>query len=411
MLRCIPVFCLLFCAPISWAQVVPMTNDECTSPIAVTAGTNPVAPFGQSGHFFTNTGATAGFPFPICTSGTAFDVWFAYTATATGAITVTTCTPPGFSPGSLNDTVLTVLDGSACPPTVMLGCDDDTCLFSSSVTASVSAGGLYFIRVSGLFGSTGNFYVNVTPPATQNDECTSPLPLGLGGNGPFSNAAATNSAGVAASCASFMSPGYRDLWYSFTPACSGVVTVDTGCNGFDLVLTAYASCGGPELACNDDTPGCGYSARIAFPGTAGVQYLIRVASWSPGNPATFFINFSVGAGLTLAFSSPFGPGSIQIDLADGPPLGTYFLALTFVAGAFPSGWLFGVDLPLAELQGLLNTGAPFVGALGACGQLTIGPFGGVGFLSGIPIYAVALGLPSGSPVPTVHSPPVTHTIP
>src|SRR5215207_4265807 len=82
------------------AQVVfPMTNDECTTAITVVDGVNP----GLSGNLFTNAGATEGFPFPLCMSGPNFDVWFAYTATATNTITVSTCVPPGFIPGTMND--------------------------------------------------------------------------------------------------------------------------------------------------------------------------------------------------------------------------------------------------------------------------------------------------------------------
>jgi hypothetical protein len=389
-----------------------MTNDECTSAIPVSDGTNPGAPSGLSGNVFTNVGATASSSF-ICVSGTAFDVWFVYGATATGLITVSTCPPTGFAPGSLNDTVLTVFDGSTCPPTAMLSCNDDACGSWSSTTAPVTAGGSYFIRVSGFVGSTGTFYVNVQPPATPitNDECTSPVALSLGTNGPYSNSTATSSPGVAATCGAFLSPGYRDVWFSYTPTCSGAITVNTGCNGFDTVLTAYTACGGAELACNDDATGCGLSSAITFPGTAGVQYRIRVASWSATNSGTFTINVVLGSGMTLGFSSPFGPGSIQVDVAGGPSFGAYFLAVTFFAGNYPNGWLYGVDLPLPELQTLLNTGPPFVGPLGACGEFTIGPFGSVGFLSGLPLYGVALGVPAGGQIPTFHSPAVTYTIP
>jgi hypothetical protein len=413
MLRRIPVLCLLVIVPVSFGQVVPMTNDECNNAIAVTAGANPSPPNGVSGNVYTNVGSTQS-PSFICISGVSFDVWFKYTATATGSITVTTCTPPGLANGSLNDTVLSVFDGAACPPTLMLGCDDDTCGFRSSVSnVPVTSGGLYYIRVSGLFGSTGTFYVNVTPPSppTLNDDCATAIPLSLGSNGPFSNSSATSSVGVAASCGIFASPGYRDLWYTFTPSCSGIVNVNAGCNSFDMILTAYASCGGAEIACNDDAQGCGGSPAISFPGTAGVTYRVRAASWSAANPATFFINVTLGSGLALAFTSPLGPGSVQVNLTDGPPSGLYFLPVTFFAGAFPTGWLFGVDIPLTELLSLLNAGSPFVGAFNSCGQVTIGPIGGLGFLSGVPLYAVVLGLPAGSPVPTVHSAPVTYTIP
>src|SRR5688500_4762993 len=127
MLRCIPFLCLLFQAGASWAQVVPPTNDECTSAIPVSLGTNPGAPSGGLMQF-TSIGATASAGSPVCVTGPALDVWFSFAATATGTVTVSTCTPSGFGSGSLIDSVLTVFDGSTCPPTVMLACDDDACV-------------------------------------------------------------------------------------------------------------------------------------------------------------------------------------------------------------------------------------------------------------------------------------------
>ena len=94
-----------------------------------------------------------------------------------------------------------------------------------------------------------------------------------------------------------------------------------------------------------------------------------------------------------------------------PRLGGYFFAVTFVAGAYPSGWLYGVDIPLPELQNLL-TRAPRSSARSTPAVTwQIGPFGGLGFLSGMSVYGVALGLPPGSGTPSMHSPAVTYTIP
>jgi hypothetical protein len=412
MVRWIPVLGLLLATP-AWAQVVPMTNNECTSAIVVGTGTNPGAPNGLTGHVFTNVGATASAS-PICVSGLALDVWFSYTPSASAIFTVSTCTPVSVAPGSLADTVLTVFDGSVCPPTVIVGCDDDSCLSRSSTSVFLTAGALYFIRVAGFSGTVGTFYLSIQPPIVPitNDECTSPIPLSLGSNGPFGNAQATNSPGVAASCSTFQNPGHKDVWFSYTPACSGGFIVNTGCNGFDTILTAYTSCGGPELVCSDDATGCGLSSAITVPGgTAGLTYLIRVAAWSTTNTGTFFVNVAPAAGLTLGMSSPFGAGSIQIGLTGGPPSGTYILAITTYAGIFPNGWLFGLDMPLAELFNQLSAGPPFFGTLGSCGELVIGPFGGLGFLSGITLYGVALAMPPGSITPTAHSAALSHTIP
>ena len=55
------------------------------------------------------------------------------------------------------------------------------------------------------------------------------------------------------------------------------------------------------------------------------------------------------------------PGSIQADIAAAPPNGSYFLCVTFNAGAFPQGCFFGVDPFLQEIADQVNVGPPFVG--------------------------------------------------
>ena len=164
-----------------------------------------------------------------------------------------------------------MLDGSVCPPVTSLACNDDSCAFLSKVTACLTAGAPYYIRVAGYGGSSGNFYLKVTaaaPATLPNDDCTGAIALGTGANGPFSNVGAADSC-VAASCGAGASPGYKDVWFSYVPTCTGNLTIDTGCGGgnLDTILTVYGSCGGAELACNDDAPGgtCGLSSSRDVP--------------------------------------------------------------------------------------------------------------------------------------------------
>ena len=111
---------------------------------------------------------------------------------------------------------------------------------------------------------------------------------------------------------------------------------------------------------------------------------------------------------TLTASSPFGPGWLQLDFAGGPcGGGTYVLAVTLNAGLYPNGWLYGIDIPYAELVNEFNTGAPFVGPLNGVGAATIGPIPGV---PPITFYAVGLNLGAGG-VPNLHTPAITYTVP
>jgi hypothetical protein len=90
----------------------------------------------------------------------------------------------------------------------------------------------------------------------------------------------------------------------------------------------------------------------------------------------------------LVFSSPFGPGSLQMDNAPcaGVAGQIYFTAITLAPGNFPNGWYFGLDIPLPELVNQFVTGYPFVGTLDAAGASTFGPI--VGVPSGLQLWAV-----------------------
>jgi GEVED domain len=244
--------------------------------------------------------------------------------------------------------------------------------------------------------------ISVTPA---NDACASATVVYLGTNGPYSNVFATDS-GVIGTC----STGYKDVWFQFTPPCTGAYKLDT-CSPslFDTVLSVYDACGGNELACNDDGgTGCGFTSTIpSLTLTSGSTVFIRVASYS--SSATGAFNLNINQVFTLAFSSPFGPGSLQFNLNGGPLAGTYFLALTLAPGGFPNGWLYGIDITFPDIVSLLTIGYPFVGPLDPCGNSQFGPI--FGAPSGLTLYAV--GLASNGPVlalPTHTTPPVTFSI-
>src|SRR5262245_26914820 len=97
-----------------------------------------------------------------CSGGSAPDVWYRYTATATTTITVSTC-----NPGTGYDTVISVHTG--CPGTIanQIICNDDvTCqfgVFRSLLTFQAVNGVQYLIRVAGFGSATGAFELSVGP--------------------------------------------------------------------------------------------------------------------------------------------------------------------------------------------------------------------------------------------------------
>jgi hypothetical protein len=150
---------------------------------------------------------------------------------------------------------------------------------------------------------TGNATIHVTPA---NDECAGALPAVLGNNS-FSNNFATDSPNP---CNTMT----KDLWYTFTPAATGELSVST-CTGTtaDTVVAIYDGCGGATLVCDDD--GCGADAgpsNAVTCVTAGHQYLIRVGGY---NGTVWSGSFSVSLSSTTqpSFTVP------DICVATGTP--------------------------------------------------------------------------------------------
>ena len=115
----------------------------------------------------------------------------------------------------------------------------------------------------------------ICPTGTPTDDCTAAF--GLPGSG-TRNLGGTAPDG-SASCDAV---GGTDDWFSFTAASNGTLSVDTLGSTIDTVLSIHDSCGGTELACNDDS--VGFLSALALPMTAGQSVVVRVAD--KGNPAS-----------------------------------------------------------------------------------------------------------------------------
>ncbi|MBK8101167.1 MAG: hypothetical protein IPK26_29145 [Planctomycetes bacterium] len=131
------------CANVLLLATAIVAQDECASALPVVDGANGS---------FTNVGATTSTPAWPCGLGQR-DLWFFYTATVTGATTVSTCCAD-------YDTVLEAFDGS-CGALISLACNDDACGLQSRITFATVAGNTYFLRVGGFAGATGNFVLEI----------------------------------------------------------------------------------------------------------------------------------------------------------------------------------------------------------------------------------------------------------
>lgn len=358
-----------------------------TAPPNNTCATAAIASDGEN--FVTTVGATTDGPadFTICENfsneQSYNDVYYTYTASCEGIVTVTLCNTVDF------DSRVQIY--SDCTFADQIACNDDAesglCGLTSEVNFGAVAGTEYIIRIGGYTdGSTGagTFVVGCEEYAPGacclgTDLCQEvPDQLsceGFGGtwqgNGsacadvdcdptPDNNACADATAAVEGPNAfdtSYASPseedpsdalcadtfldwgGSPDVWFSFSPGGDGTLTLDT-CDAasYDTSLVLYeGDCTTKvEVACNGDGAGFDgcqayYSAIVNHPVTGGNNYLIRLGGW----------NASTGPGtLTVSYTSASAVGACCV--SDGTCAGdnfTYDECVNVLGGLWADGAL------------------------------------------------------------------------
>jgi len=134
-----------------------------------------------------------------------------------------------------------------------------------------------------------------------NDLCDNAIPLVNGVNGPFTNVGA-----LATTPTWPCGPGTKDVWFRYTTAAPGTLTVQTcGQASWDTVIQIFSgSCASlTSLVCSDDS--CSLQSNATTAITAGT-YLIRVGGYNNAS-GTFNLDVS-GPGGILAATAPFGAG-------------------------------------------------------------------------------------------------------
>ncbi|MFO1200874.1 MAG: GEVED domain-containing protein, partial [Burkholderiaceae bacterium] len=129
-----------------------------------------------------------------------------------------------------------------------------------------------------VYGETEDYsiFVGPAPSTPPNDNCGSATVIA---NGTFGGSTVNATNDGSASC----DPGgvsSRDVWYSYTATASGQLDINTCGSAIDTVVSVYASCGGAEIACNDNCGGSpcgGPSSCLSIAVTSGSTYKIRVS--------------------------------------------------------------------------------------------------------------------------------------
>lgn len=233
-----------------------------------------------------NTGATFdGIAMPCGFGPPDHDVWYEWTALASGITTMSTC--PGNGGTSTFDTVIAVWDGAGCVGPIV-ACNDDqsgcSLVFRSTLSFNATAGNIYKIQIAGYSSSdSGTYSLNIGAPLppTPGDSCASPL-VYAGGVVPWTNVGATTDGGP-----EFCGNPGQDIWYSWTATCTGTATFSLCPGGLspDTVIAAYSGAGcptpGTAIGCDDDTcssPSFGTSS-CTFPVTSGQPYMLRLGGF------------------------------------------------------------------------------------------------------------------------------------
>lgn len=211
--------------------------------------------------------------------GTAPDVYFTFTAPCSATYAFDTA-------GSGFDTMLSLHSGCSATSANTIACNDDNPAAidrSSRLTRTIMAGETVIVRVSGYQANAGVFALDVTASLPVNDDCAHPMTISEGVFS-YDNCFADNNLQL---------DGYTlegDLWYRYTPACTGIATLN-GCGGdpmFDTFAVVYHGSTCTDVyapnrvtAFDDSTCGGGFSYMIngSFPVTGGEAYLLRIGGY------------------------------------------------------------------------------------------------------------------------------------
>lgn len=189
--------------------------------------------------------------------------YFKFSPTVSGDYVIDTC-------ASGAGTRLAVLDGCAAGSAV-IGCNDDSCGTSSSMTLAATAGSVYYIVIGAEAADAvlpSPISVAVTPPPAP--ECAAATALAFGSN-PFDLTGSTFNQNLLAGATA--STIYKARFFTFTPTVTGAYTFSACGSVNDTKLAIGNNCPGSGLtfsafAYNDDncacSSGCGTTTQFNY---------------------------------------------------------------------------------------------------------------------------------------------------
>jgi hypothetical protein len=262
----LPAFVVMLAFSTSQAQAP--ANDACSTATLITCGATVS---GSTLNANIDAAPTCGLDVPR------FGVWYRIVGQG-GMITLSTC-----SASTNFDTQIGVYSGTCAALNCVAGNNNAaSCAANSrasSVTFSSTPGVTYYVWVTGVVNSRGNFSLSVscTTPVPANNDCANAASIACGQSVNGTTLGATN-AGAPGFCSTPLNtaPG---VWYTLAGQ-DGSTTVSLCGSSFDTKIGVFTgSCG--SLTCvagNDDS--CGTQSSVTFPSTAGTTYIIYVTGFS-----------------------------------------------------------------------------------------------------------------------------------
>jgi len=205
------------------------------------------------------------------------NIWYLYTASCTGEATVSLL-------GSSFDTMLAVYGGENCNLNSddLIACNDDYPPgHQSQITFATVADNKYLIEVGGYSSITGEALLNISCEPTgqpSKDDCEHAQAVGEVKDLVFNTTEAT----FDGSGHCMTSP---NIWYVYTPTCTGEATISLLGSSYDTMLAVYDGddcypTSGDLIECNDDYPP-GFTSQITLSVIAGHKYLVEIGGYGP----------------------------------------------------------------------------------------------------------------------------------
>ncbi len=157
--------------------------------------------------------------------------------------------------------------------------------------------------------NSGSVHVR-RPSAAYSDSCEGAVAIGLGLHGGCTTFATRDGS---TTCGNQAAQG-PDVWFSWTPTCSGTARIDTLGSSFDTIISVHTACPSGDdtntLACNDDGGGAyGLLSMLTFEAVANTTCLIRVTGYDGARGAFALTLQQAASNDTCATAAPITAGS------------------------------------------------------------------------------------------------------